>query len=108
LKIDHFNPIVENWDEKAYKKELQERKYCDFLLYVITPKFMGMYSIAEVVDDSNKRPDKTIFCVLHEDGGKKFSPFQVKSISAVGKMVKKNGATLLESLDEVVDYLNSK
>ena len=24
----------------------------------------GVYSVAEVIDDSNKRPEKTIFCYL--------------------------------------------
>ena len=108
LKIDYFNPIVEEWTDEAFQNELKERENCDFCLYVFTPKYNGYYSIAEVIDDSNKRPDKTIFCILDDDGGTKFSKFQIKSISAVGKMVKKNGAVWLKSIDEVVEYLNTK
>ncbi len=107
LKIDYFNPVVKEWTKQAYKRELKERKTCDFCLYVITPKYKGFYSIAEVVDDSNKRPGKTIFCILYEDEDYKFSEFQTKSINAVGKMVKKNGSLLFSSLDEVVEFLNS-
>ena len=33
----------------------------------------GVYSIAEVVDDSNKRPGKTILVILRDDGDKKFT-----------------------------------
>ena len=64
LKIDYFNPVVDDWNEEAYQEELRQREICDFCLYVITPKMTGVYSIAEVVDDSNKRPEKTIFCYL--------------------------------------------
>ena len=54
LKIDYFNPVVENWDRRAQAIELHERNICDFCLYVITPKMTGVYSIAELIDDSNK------------------------------------------------------
>lgn len=108
LEINYFNPIVKEWTEEDYKQELFEREHSDFCLYVLTPKLTGFYSIAEAIDDSNKRPKKTIFCYLPEDKDKKFSEFQIKSMNAVGKMVKKNGGLWLSSIDEVVDYLNSK
>ncbi len=107
LEIDYFNPTVDEWTDEAYKKELFEREHCDFCLYVLTPKLTGFYSIAEAIDDSNKRPQKTIFCYIPEDQDKKFGKFQIKSMNAVGKMIKKNGALWLDSIDEVVDYLNS-
>ena len=40
------------------EEEIKQRAECDFCLYVITPKMTGVYSIAEVVDDSNKRPEQ--------------------------------------------------
>ncbi len=106
LKIDYFNPVVDEWSDQAYQRELLERETCDFCLYVITPKLTGFYSIGEVVDDSNKRPHKTIYCVVEEDEGKTFSPHQVKSLKAVGKMVQSNGARWFESLDQAVSFLN--
>ena len=108
LEIDYFNPVVEDWTEEAYKLELYEREHCDFCLYVLTPKLTGFYSIAEAADDSNKRPKKTIFCYLPEDEDKKFGKFQIKSMNAVGKMVKKNGGLWLDTVSDVVAYLNSK
>lgn len=66
----------------------------------------GVYSIAEVVDDSNKRPDKTIFCYLEEDDKQTFDTHQKKSLDMVGKMVKDNDGIWLKSLDEIADYLN--
>lgn len=89
LNIDYFDPVVPEWNEAAYQKELHERATCDYCLYVITAKMKGVYSIAEVIDDSNKRPEKTIFCFSDHDGT--FDPAVEKSLIAVGKMVEKNG-----------------
>lgn len=106
LKIDYFNPVVSDWNEEAQKKEIKERKNCDYVLYVITPKMEGVYSIAEVIDDSNKRPNKTIFCYLLDDNGKEFSKHQIKSLDMVGKMVEENGGRWFKSLGEISDFLN--
>lgn len=73
LKIDYFNPIVDDWNKEAQQEEIKERKNSDYVLYVITPKMSGVYSIAEVVDDSNKRPEKTLFCVLNIDDENEFT-----------------------------------
>lgn len=88
------------------EEEFKQRRECDFCLYVITPKLKGFYSIAEVVDDSHKRPEKTIFCFIIEDEGNIFSDEQIKSLQQVAKMVKENGATVFKTLDEVTDFLN--
>lgn len=111
LNIDYFNPVVENWTEACQAEELKQREECDYCLYVITPAMTGVYSIAEAVDDSNKRPEKTIFCVLDEsehEGAKciVFNSHQIKSLEAVGKMVKANGGEYFRSLREVANYLN--
>jgi hypothetical protein len=108
LNIDYFNPVVDNWTEEDYQNELKEREICDFCLYVITPKMKGSYSIAEVIDDSNKRPEKTIFCFVKQDSKDEFDKEQIKSLDKVGKMVENNGGKYLKSLSEVVKYLNSK
>lgn len=112
LKINHFNPVVDDWTEECMKEEIKQRQICDFCLYVITPKMTGVYSIAEVVDDSNKRPSKTILCVLAEDyqDGSiiQFSKSQMKSLNQVGEMVKRNGGQYFTLLTEVAEFLNSK
>lgn len=107
LTIDFFNPVVDDWTPECQQKEIEERENCDFCLYVITPKMTGVYSIAEVVDDSNKRPNKTIFCFLLEDGKDKFEGHQIKSLHQVAAMVKSNGAKVAGSLQNVADILNN-
>lgn len=68
-----------------------------FCLYVLTPKMEGFYSIAEVIDDSNKRPAKTLFCFLSDDDGNTFSDVQIKSLKEVREMVKSNGENVLKT-----------
>ncbi len=109
LEIDYFNPVVDDWNEECQKREVEERKNSDFVLYVITPKMEGFYSIAEVVDDSNKRPEKTIFCILkHHCGSEKFTDKQVHSLKAVQFMVMTNGAKYFDNLKEIALFLNKK
>lgn len=102
LQIDYFNPVVPVWTQEAYEEELRQRATCDYCLYVITAAMQGVYSIAEVVDDSNKHPSKTIFCFLEEG----FNEHQLKSLKAVGKMVEANGAYWFPNLEEVILFLN--
>ena len=103
LKIDYFNPVVEDWNEEAQRKEIEKRETCDFCLYVITKEMKGVYSIAEVVDDSNKRPEKTIFSVKKEG----FDEQALRSLDMVGKMVKRNGGNYLD-FDDLPKFLNGR
>ena len=106
LKIDYFNPLVDDWTEDCYKHELEERKNSDFCLYTITPKMSGVYSIAEVIDDSNKRPQSTILVLLEIDDSIEFTEGQWKSLIAVAKMVSSNGGKVFTNLKVAAIYLN--
>jgi len=108
LKIDYFDPVVEDWNEEAQEKEIEQREACDYVLYTITPQMKGVYSIAEVVDDSNKRPDKTIFCLLGFYDGGKFTARELMSLYAVLKLVSSNGGRVFTDLDSVANYLNKE
>ena len=108
LDIEYFNPVVDDWTPDCMTEEIRQRSFCDFVLYVITPKMSGTYAIAEVVDDSNKRPEKTIFCFLKTDDGISFTPGQVKSLEAIGRLVFNNGGEHLPHLESVANYLNAK
>ncbi len=104
--VNYFNPVVPNWTPECQAKEIEARNTSDYVLYVITPKMLGVYSVAEVVDDSNKRPNKTLMLVLPEDDGVTFTNHQTKSLVATAKMVSENGGKSFTSLQEVADYLN--
>ena len=91
LKRPYFNPVVKDWTPECQAQEIAERESSDVLLYVITPKMTGVYSIAELVDDSHKRPASTVFCYIQEGDGLVFSSHQLKSLEQVAHLVAKNG-----------------
>lgn len=108
LQIDYFNPVVEKWTKECQIEEEKQKEECDYLLYVITRTY-SMYSIAEAVDDSNKRPKKTIFCALNEDMPNKqmaFTRSNENRLHAIGKIVKNNGGKYFTSLEDVARFLN--
>lgn len=102
LKYDYYNPIVKNWSETDRLREVKEREYADYVLYVITSGMKGVYPIAEIIDDSNKRPEKTIVCVLFDGINSQMS----RSLKAVLNLAMSNGATICSNLEEVATYLN--
>jgi hypothetical protein len=106
--MEYFNPVTDDWNDDAQANEIRERESCDFCLYTLTPKMTGTYSIAEVIDDSNKRPEKTVMVLLKEDGKERFTKAQWKSLSAVAKMVKRNGGQVFDNLKLAVLYMGSK
>jgi len=108
LKIDYFNPVVEDWTPECQAEEIKQRETCDYCLYTITPKMTGVYSIAEVVDDSNKQPDKTMLCVLVKDEEDTFDKHQIKSLQSVVGLVEKNGSKVFSKLEEVANHLNGE
>ncbi len=105
VDVDYFDPVVDDWTEEAQKNELRERAECDFCLYVITPKMTGVYSIAEVVDDSHIRPKQTVFVILAQDGDDGFTEGQWKSLESVRKLVARNGVSAYASLEAAADYM---
>jgi hypothetical protein len=106
LRIAYFNPVVENWTPECQERELKEREECDICLYLITPKMTGVYSIAEAVEDSIKRPAKTVFKYITTDEDKEFEPFQVKSLEQVGKMIERNGGWFVRLGESLAELLN--
>ena len=106
LNCKYFNPVVKDWNEEAQKEELEKRQSCDFILYVITPKMTGVYSIAEVVDDSNKRPERTLFCIVENDDNNEFTESQLKSLQMTKNLIRENNARVFDTLEDVADFLN--
>lgn len=101
INVDYYDPVVEDWTPECMEEEIYQRETCDMCLYVITVEMTGAFAIAEVVDDSNKRPEKTIFCFL-EPG---LTMHQVASLGQVAKMVANNGGFACNTLGAVVDKL---
>lgn len=102
-KVEFFNPVVDDWTPECQAREDKVREEAKYVLFVITSQMTRVFSIAEVVDCSNKRPESTLFCVI-PDG---FDKGQAKSLKAVSKMVERNGAKVFETVEEIANFLNS-
>lgn len=112
LQVDYFDPVVKDWTPKCQEEEEKQKEICNFHLYVITKEITGYFSIAEVVDDSNKYTNcdynsyysyKTIiYCFIPEG----MAEHQIRSLEAVGRMVQNNGALWMKSLNDIVHYVN--
>lgn len=105
-KIDAYNPIVKEWTKERQIIEDYHRETDDICLYVITPEMKGFYSFVEVVDDSNKRPEKTILCVLEKANGKTYEEHIKKCVIKTMQLVKDNGVKVFDNLNELSTYLN--
>lgn len=112
-KFDWFNPVVEDWNEEAQINEEFHKSNDEVIVFVITPKMKGVYSIAEVVDLSyRKRENQNLFfCFLtHEKDSlgttQLFDESQIKSLRAVSKLLERNGIKTTESLVELAKFVN--
>ena len=106
LKCDYFNPVVDDWTPECQEIEEKEKEICDYHLYVITPKMKGVFSIAEATNDSVHMGGRCVFCVTKEEDDRDWTEGELKSLKATGNLIAKNGGKVVDTLDEVVEYLN--
>lgn len=103
--FEYFNPVVDDWTPDFIAIENQIKSKQDTIeLYVITSQMTGVYSIAEAVQSSNKRPRQTIFCVLEQG----FDEGQLRSLRAVSDLISRNGATTHTKLNDIVLGLEAR
>jgi len=88
LQGDFFNPVVKDWTEECQAiEEYEKRENCNIHLYVITKEMRGVFSIAEAIESAMTPQVVTVFHVMPCG----FALDQLKSLEAVGNMVKKHG-----------------
>ena len=108
LKIDYFNPVVEDWTPECQaEEERQKNEECNLFLYFITPRMTGVFSIAETIESAINKGNRCVFCFTENDGDSSFSKAQIKSLNAVGKMVEKYHGFWAKDMKQVANYLNS-
>lgn len=107
--VELFNPIVSKWTKECVIRENEYKENCDISLFVITPYMEGIYSIAEAVEESNKRPEGTVFVILDKVVNNKeirtFTEHMKHSLQVTGELIERNGGKYFTSLDEVIDYI---
>ncbi|MBC2712869.1 MAG: hypothetical protein HGJ94_18325 [Desulfosarcina sp.] len=109
LKIEFIFPApYEFSDTPARLAAESDRHACDVDLHVLTPCCTEFYHIANLMRESVLRPNKVVFSMLREDGGKVFNDRELILIEEVMLMVAETGGQPLPySIDAIADHLNS-
>jgi hypothetical protein len=107
--IPFFNPVVKDWTPECIQLEDEAKKESDVLLFVITSKMTGVYSIAELTFAAVKEWQKYTAAVIVEDD---FTEGQLRSLKATTNLIKdyclftfckrEELKTRIESLIEIV------
>lgn len=108
LRGEYFNPVVKDWNEEAQNREKQEKQDCGLSLYVLTPYMAGVFSIAEMVEDSiTRRAGCTVVCVLDSYKGQSFEKKQKSSLDATLELLKGHGCHVVQDLQQCAGIINS-
>lgn len=107
LNIFYFDPTIKARSKRSFQEELDQKKQSDFHLYFITPKMDDFENISELIEDSNKNPQKTLFHFMEADENEVFNTHQIKSLKRVGEMVEKNGGTWCREFEDILNHLNT-
>jgi hypothetical protein len=109
LKIDYFNPVVDDWTPECQaEEERQKNEECKIHLYVITQQLKGVFSIAEMIESACNSEVVTVIYIQYEDGeGCVFNKPMKMSLEATEKMAHKHGAFIMNNLNDVATFLNT-
>ena len=106
IKMDYFNPIVEDWTPECQQIEMEEKENkCDVHLYVITKEMTGVFSIVETIDSVHNKNVQTILHII-PDG---FEESQLKSLQATVNLVNLRGgnAYIDNNIQKSIDVINN-
>ena len=106
LKIDYFNPVVDDWTPEFQEEEYRQKEICKYQLYVITPRMTGVFAIAEIIESVHTPDVKTVVYVMETDAEYFFTEGQIRSLNAVKNLAAKHGGIICSSLEEVANILN--
>lgn len=103
-KTKCFNPVVDDWNEEAQKKEEETKNNARVNLFVITPEMIGPFSCVEAVECAHK--DENVFFAVY-DKHNAFDSRILNSIKATGKLVEEHGSKFAiynkeDSIDDLV------
>ena len=104
--MQYFNPIVEDYDEKAKEREDKEKEKCDVLLFVITNDIAGVYSIAEATEYAVRRGHRVVFCNLYTRDQTDAEIRMKGSIDHTAELLSKYTRYVCRDLDQAIRYLH--
>lgn len=107
LKVNYFDPVVNDWNPDHRRTEEMAKSAAKVLVYAITPKQTGFYTIAEMTHAvfGDLRP--VAILILDEDEGVLYDDHQQASISAIKELLHQRiDLCLFDNVDELAQYLN--
>jgi len=82
-----------------------EKEHADAIVFVITPSALSTFDLANAVNESNKRPEKTIVCFLSAGNEWMHDPRRYAELSEVRAILESNGARCLNGLAEITELI---
>lgn len=111
LTVDYFDPSKKTWYPDDCELIDHEKEICTDIVYVITPKQVGFYTIAELIESKyNDRGQHTTLVVLEEDDGVLWSPEQRLHVNLIKTLFKQSNkkTTVLDNLPILAAFLNGE
>lgn len=107
LSVNYFDPVVNDWNPDHRRTEEMAKSAAKVLVYAITPKQTGFYTIAEMTHAvfGDSRPVAVL--ILDEDDGVLYEEHQQASISAIKELLNQRiGLHLFDNVEELAHHLN--
>lgn len=87
------------------QRDAFEKEHADSIVFVITPSALSTFDLANAVNESNKRPEKTIVCFLSAGSEWMHDPRRYAELAEIRAILEANGATCVNSLTEIAEKI---
>ena len=109
-KIKAFNPVVPNWTQECIDLENFVKNHATYHVYVLTPRLVGYYSIAEMVESVHMKDKKVFFYIQEDDiddAGNtiNWSLGPRNSLTVIANLLKSHGASEADNLKDLVNMI---
>lgn len=101
-----FDPVVTTWTAEQKEIEDEVKKAADILLYLINPYQQGYYSFAEITESVLRSGKEVVVALLPTYEDRSFDSKKWASLTACKGMWEAQGATVLISMEETIDWFS--
>ncbi len=113
LEVEFFDPIVSDWQPEDRANEEEAKRRATVLLYTITPRQVGYFTIAEmthaVFEVSRDLSKRVCLLFLDEDDGVTYVEHQRDSVRAIQELLASPARVRqFFSIDEAAAWINAE
>jgi hypothetical protein len=108
--IKCYDPSVESWTYESVLLENLVKQNTPYHVYVLSPRMIGVYSIAEMIDSAHENSVKTYFHIMDTDIDNdgnivNWDPKLRNSIYAINNMLIRHNAYKATSLEDLANKI---